>query len=161
MEARVDVRKLQLLNDRISQMIEALNQVRLSVHGLSHSPIVNSQVGPLGYPSYLGYGAQTLGVPGYGIQPTFGPNLQGLPITSGFGLQHTPFSPYGTQSATPFVNPGLMSTPWISGISGGLFHSNPDVIEQRLIELRANDPARINQTFPFAFSIPTTVPVSW
>jgi hypothetical protein len=161
MEARVDVRKLQLLNDRISQMIDALNQVRLSVHGLSHTPIVNSQVGALGYP-YLGYGAQNFGVPGYGIQPGFaGANLQGLPITSGFGLQHTAFTPYGTQGVTPFVNPGLMSTPWISGIGGGLFHSSPDQLEQRLIELRATDPARINQTFPFAFSIPTTVPVSW
>ena len=33
--AKVDIRKLQLLNDRINQCIEALNQVRLSVHGLS------------------------------------------------------------------------------------------------------------------------------
>jgi hypothetical protein len=161
MEARVDVRKLQLLNDRISQMIDALNQVRLSVHGLSHTPVVSSQVGPIGYP-YLGYGAQTIGVPGYGIQPGFtGASLQGLPITSGFGLQHTAFSPYATQAVTPFVNPSLMSTPWLSAINSGLYHSSPDLIEQRLIELRATDPARINQTFPFAFSIPTTAPVSW
>jgi hypothetical protein len=33
--AKVDIRKLQVLNDRISQTIEALNQVRLSVHGLA------------------------------------------------------------------------------------------------------------------------------
>src|SRR6266496_1475658 len=33
--AKVDIRKLQLLNDRINQCIDALNQVRLSVHGLS------------------------------------------------------------------------------------------------------------------------------
>src|SRR5215510_44001 len=32
--AKVDIRKLQLLNDRINQCIDALNQVRLSVHGL-------------------------------------------------------------------------------------------------------------------------------
>jgi hypothetical protein len=36
--ARVDLRKLQLLNDRIAQVIDALNQVRFSVHGLQHSP---------------------------------------------------------------------------------------------------------------------------
>jgi hypothetical protein len=33
--AKVDVRKLQMLNDRINQTIDALNQVRLSVHGMS------------------------------------------------------------------------------------------------------------------------------
>src|SRR5207302_2142009 len=35
--AKVDLRKLQLLNDRIAQVIDALNQVRFSVHGLQHS----------------------------------------------------------------------------------------------------------------------------
>ena len=35
---KVDVQKLQLLNDRIAQTIEALNQVRMSVHGIQHSP---------------------------------------------------------------------------------------------------------------------------
>ncbi len=33
---KVDIRKLQTLNDRINQCIDALGQVRLSVHGLSH-----------------------------------------------------------------------------------------------------------------------------
>lgn len=40
MEAKVDVRKLQVLNDRINQTIDALNQVRLSVHGLAHSGVM-------------------------------------------------------------------------------------------------------------------------
>ena len=35
--AKVDIRKLQLLNDRINLCLDALNQVRLSVHGLSHT----------------------------------------------------------------------------------------------------------------------------
>jgi hypothetical protein len=35
--AKVDLRKLQLLNDRITQVIDALNQVRFSVHGLQHT----------------------------------------------------------------------------------------------------------------------------
>ena len=39
MEARVDVRKLQILNDRINQTIDALSQVRLSVHGLAHTGV--------------------------------------------------------------------------------------------------------------------------
>jgi hypothetical protein len=42
--AKVDLRKLQLLNDRIAQVIEALNQVRFSVHGLQHTPGFGSQM---------------------------------------------------------------------------------------------------------------------
>src|SRR5207249_11730862 len=34
----VDIRKLQFLNDRIAQVTDALNQVRLSVHGLQQAP---------------------------------------------------------------------------------------------------------------------------
>ena len=34
---KVDLQKLQLLNDRITQTIEALDQVRASVHGIQHS----------------------------------------------------------------------------------------------------------------------------
>jgi hypothetical protein len=67
--AKVDIRKLQTLNDCINRTIEALNQVRLSVHGagLSHS----------------GYGVQGLaGVPGYlGFQPQFA-----SPFASPFGI---------------------------------------------------------------------------
>jgi hypothetical protein len=37
MEAKVDIRKLQLLNDRVCQTIDALNQVRMSVHGLGQA----------------------------------------------------------------------------------------------------------------------------
>ena len=33
---KVDIQKLQLLNDRIAQTIEALNLVRMSVHGIQH-----------------------------------------------------------------------------------------------------------------------------
>ena len=47
--AKIDIRKLQLLNDRISNTIDALNQVRMSVHGLTHSnPLINSTAN-LGY----------------------------------------------------------------------------------------------------------------
>src|SRR5690242_14280750 len=53
MEAKVDVRKLQILNDRINQTIDALNQVRLSVHGLGHTG-----VNPQGYGVPQGLGAQ-------------------------------------------------------------------------------------------------------
>src|SRR5580765_545566 len=57
MEARVDVRKLQILNDRINQTIDALNQVRLSVHGLGHTGMNPPGHGP-GYGMQQGLGAQ-------------------------------------------------------------------------------------------------------
>lgn len=34
---KVDIRKLQMLNDRVAQTIDALNQVRMSVHGIQHT----------------------------------------------------------------------------------------------------------------------------
>lgn len=65
MEAKVDVRKLQVLNDRINQTIDALHQVRLSVHGvqgLGHTGI--PQLGFMnqgyGYPQTQGWGQQGL-----------------------------------------------------------------------------------------------------
>ena len=163
MEAKVDVRKLQILNDRINQTIDALNQVRLSVHGLGHTGIGpqgpftywgQQQVYPQTLGMYPGLGGPQSGIQGGfgGQQPAFqtgfGGPQQGLP----FGIQHSPFQQFGN----PYVNPG--STPWGVGgglgsipnpYLGGLSHSTPDVLEQKLIEERANDPLRITQTFPF------------
>ena len=168
MEAKVDVRKLQILNDRINQTIDALNQVRLSVHGLGHTgfpgltpnPYWGQQnVGypqgqPVGFGQMSGFGGQQ----GFGQQSFGGP--QGFP---GFGLQHSPYTnPYTTNPyiniGTPYVNP--VSSPWggIGGIGGfatnpylgGLGHSTPDAVEARILEERASDPNRITQTFPFA-----------
>ena len=72
--AKVDIRKLQTLNDCINRTIEALNQVRLSVHGagLSHSGL-----------GVQGLGVQGLGVQGYlgGFQPQFA-----SPFASPFGI---------------------------------------------------------------------------
>lgn len=164
MEAKVDVRKLQILNDRINQTIDALNQVRLSVHGLGHTGFTGQTPNPYwGQQPTLGY-PQTQGFPG--VQPggfgqmssPFGQigqqgfGQQGFP---GFGLQHSPYTNLGN----PYVNP--VSSPWggtggIGGYAtnpyvGGLFHSNnPELIEQRILEERANDPTRITNTFPFA-----------
>src|SRR5882672_1686070 len=103
MEAKVDVRKLQILNDRINQTIDALNQVRVSVHGLGHTSAMQQPLNPL---SFLGqgYGGQQ----GYGLQQPYGfgspglfpglggqfAGLQGLQGGGGFGFQHSPFNPY-------------------------------------------------------------------
>jgi len=140
MEAKVDVRKLQILNDRINQTIDALSQVRLSVHGLGHT-----------------------GVP----TPMFHPFSMIPPIPGPIGLSHTPFNPLvnplfnlPTPYTTPFVNPMIppvptpgitpnwAPTPW-TGFGGGLFHTPIDPIELKLLEMRAFDPIRIRETFPF------------
>lgn len=80
--AKVDIRKLQLLNDRIAQTMEALNQVRLSVHGLGLSHTTPG----------LGFGG---GVP-FGGGQQFG--QQGInPFQALQGMQgmQSPFQQYG------------------------------------------------------------------
>lgn len=88
MEAKVDVRKLQVLNDRINQTIDALNQVRLSVHGVQG-------LGHTGVPPQLGFLTQGFGIPqtqGWGQQGFTG----GLGHTGGVPPQLNPLS-YLTQ----------------------------------------------------------------
>jgi hypothetical protein len=153
MEAKVDVRKLQLLNDRIAQTIEALNQVRLSVIGLSHTP-----VSPMAFPP------TNLPYPGYNMAtPPIYPPIQGMFP----GLQHTPFqipfqTPFQSQFQLPNV-PGFVpqfpitagfTSPFMSGLS----HSSPELFE-KLFELKASDPYRLAQTFPF-MNTPTW-PTNW
>jgi len=176
MEAKVDVRKLQILNDRINQTIDALNQVRLSVHGLGHSGIQNPLFGQ-GYGMQQGMGVQNQQP--FGMQNPFqgvGGQLgqlhsqfghPGVPgIGTGLGFSHSPFLPFQNPFANPYMTQGVTSpwgqgpqtpftgTPWgglggvAGGFGGGLFHSSPD-IDRQLAEVRASDPQRITQTFPF------------
>lgn len=186
MEAKVDVRKLQVLNDRINQTIDALNQVRLSVHGLSHSGVM-PQVNPLAYLTQ-GYGAQGFGTPGFsgqGLgQQGFGQQgfgQQGFGQQGFGGFPQTPQTPWsqgigglGHTGVPPQVNPllaqGLQHSPYqtmnpFGGIGvpplqnpygvqqgfGGL-QGAPEILEQKILEMRAADPSRITQTFPFATS---------
>lgn len=183
MEAKVDVRKLQVLNDRINQTIDALNQVRLSVHGLAHSGVM-PQMNPL---AYLTQGAQGLGTPGFGGQgfgqqgfgqqgfgqQGFGQQgfggFQQTPWSQGIGgLGHTgvppqvnPLLAQGLQQSNPFGSigaPGL-TNPYgvqqgLGGLLGlgGLQGGGQEILEQKILEMRAADPSRITQTFPFATS---------
>ena len=175
MEARVDVRKLQVLNDRINQTIDALNQVRLSVHGLGHTGMTPA-MNPLAYMTQ-GYGTQGLGLQGFG-SPGFGSQGFGQPFggqgIGGFGaagLGHTGVPPqvnplqYLTQGLqhSPFAqtNPFLgIGVPWgggqqgfygmQQGLGGQQGFGGPEILEQKLAEIRASDPYRISQTFPFA-----------
>jgi len=169
MEAKVDVRKLQVLNDRINQTIDALNQVRLSVHGLGHSGMsqginpftqgLGAQQ-PFGLQQSFGF-QQPFGPSPYGVQQQFGQSPFG---TSQFGFQHNPYQQYLNPFTNPFLTQGLTSpwsqigSPWgltqggggLGNLYGsGLFHSSPEIVERQLAEVRANDPFRITQTFPF------------
>jgi hypothetical protein len=163
MEAKVDVRKLQILNDRINQTIDALSQVRLSVHGLGHTGVPTQLMNPF---SSLtpGFGYPT--VPNFPGIPSFPPvSPYGMipPIPGPIGLSHTPYNPIvnlPTPFGTPFVNPMIppiptpgvtpnwVPTPW-TGFGGGLFHTPIDPLELKLLEARSFDPIRIRETFPF------------
>src|SRR5262249_27716037 len=103
-EAKVDIRKLQLLNDRIAQVTDALNQVRLSVHGLGHT-------GAIGQPGLgVPFGSQQLP---FGI-PQAAPYGLGQPI----GFQHTPYYP-GAAAGTPFGQlpwQGGQQSPFVGGL---------------------------------------------
>ncbi len=95
--AKVDIRKLQLLNDRINQCIDALNQVRLSVHGLSAASTgVQSGIGAGQNPAFeyglglthSGFGQNPFVQQGFGQSPVvpFGsPNVfSQVPVTQGY-----------------------------------------------------------------------------
>ncbi len=122
---KVDMQKLQLLNDRIAQTIDALNQLRLSVHGIQHSPSPvgwgpNVGMGYGAYGTFSPYGAYNpvaFAQPTFG-QPTFGQPTFVQPYGSPFvgGIQHTsPVTGYGYPTAT-FTTPqfpnGLSHTTW-------------------------------------------------
>lgn len=138
MDARVDLNKLQILNDRICQTIDALNQVRMSVRAVNHVPGVPSPFGtsPVGFQhSTPWYGGMQQNVSPWNTP--FAP--QGLPP---MGLQHSvlgnavPYAPYGAAQYFP----------------QGLQHSTQDIYELQLAQLRAQDALRVAQTFPFAFA---------
>jgi len=121
MEAKVDIRKLQLLNDRINQTIDALNQVRLSVHGLSHSaygpgagvwpgigqvPQAWAQF-PQAYGQSFGQVPQAFGQ-AYGqsfgqVPQAFGQTFGQMPYYPGLG--HTSFVPQTMGNFPGLVNP--------------------------------------------------------
>jgi hypothetical protein len=217
MEAKVDVRKLQLLNDRITQVMDALNQVRFSVHGLAHSggfqqptpygmgqqqfpfgmgqpfwqagtqwgqqqPMMggfgglqHTQYSPwLQQPMMGGFGGQQQqpmmgGFGGFQQQPMMGgfggsqqqPMMGGFggqqqhPMMGGFGgqQQHPMMGGFGGQQQQPMMGGfgGSQHTQYGQGFGGGLYHS-PELIEQQLLEQRANDPNRILQTFPYCLA---------
>lgn len=139
--AKVDIRKLQLLNDRINQCIDALAQVRLSVHGLSHS----NPAGPM--PGVGGFGIGT-GINPFSQQmnPVIGsPYGFGQPQGYGFGQGQGPGQIGAGQS--PF---------W--GQQTGLSHSSPELEYARSAFSDPYLAARVTQTFPYlSLQIPPVV----
>jgi hypothetical protein len=149
--AKVDVRKLQILSDRINQTIDALNQVRLSVHGLQHSSGIGvmpqaglqPQLGlvpfvPQGLPAGYGYAYPIQGIghtspvlPGQMAYQGFLP--QGAPMASAYGW---PYASQVTPMALPF---------------GGISHTSPELDPLRVQEFTTQWAPRYAQTFPYAF----------
>jgi hypothetical protein len=127
---KVDFQKLQMLNDRIAQTIDALNQVRLTTHGLQHS-------GPMQQQGAAGLGGVQGSVQGYGqnyVQP--GQYPQQIAPQMG-ALQHA--SPIPQQLAPQ----GQWPLPFQAPVGAtGIAHSMPQI-----------DPywsMRAAQAFPFA-----------
>lgn len=176
MEARVDIKKLQLLNDRIVQTIDALNQVRFTVHGLSHSAAPLGTIGtasPFAQSAGMGLNFQSmpaafgqLGSVGFTTQPVATPfGIAYAPVaTPSIGLSHSsanpvqspivnnPYSPVGyVQPIGASVAPyGTSLQGWPNMGSSGLSHSNLE--EQWIAEMRAQDPRRLSQTFPYCYN---------
>ena len=172
--ARVDIRKLQLLNDRISQCLDALAQVRLSVHGLSHSQVNPQQ----GFGQQSPFGTQQ----GFGPQQGYGQQgFYGQPQGPFGGLSHSPFGQIGPQQLglfgnqqTPFAqqNPllaplvqgGLSQQGWPQGPwgtqqipfgIGGLSHTGNDIesLYSRPLWSEPMLQARVRETFPYLASM--------
>jgi len=141
--AKVDIKKLQLLNDRISQCIDALAQVRLSVHGLSHSSGIGLESGA------------TSGVQTTGIDPRFTGFAAQNPWATLPGQLGAQFGQAGIGQPMPFAPAGF-ATPF-----GGLSHSSLDV--EAYNRPTWADPflaARVAQTFPYArYAVPPVVSI--
>ena len=138
--AKVDIRKLQLLNDRINQCLDALAQVRLSVHGLSSGFGQQGIQGPYGQQQGAPWlQGQQQGVPGYFGPQTFGPQtFAPQPFAPQFFAPQSfapqPFAPqfFGPQP-TPYPvaqSVGFAGAPQFGQISsaqqigGGLSHTS-------------------------------------
>jgi len=178
--AKVDIRKLQLLNDRINQCIDALNQVRLSVHGLTASPgLSHSSQGIFGGVNPAAYGLAGgqfpfgqqqgiglshtggigspfagIGNPYAGIGNPFGAAAPGLnPQFGPFGQTPGVGSPFVPQGM-PFPQgvPGLSHTsaPWAQTPGFGPGISPTPGIGYNEGLQDALLTARISQTFPYA-----------
>jgi hypothetical protein len=135
--AKVDLRKLQLLNDRITQVIDALNQVRFSVHGLQHTA-----------GNFIGQ---------FPVSAPFA-----SPMTTPFGAWGTPgIAPWSVQGQIPFMNTvgGLNHTDVLDPFVSQRIGQELAVRYGQVVPMASPFPyaqaAQYAQTFPYAY-----VPVS-
>jgi hypothetical protein len=91
--AKVDIRKLQTLNDCINRTIEALNQVRLTVHGVQS----------IGTPSYLGAYPGAFASP-FAIAPQLVGQIPGQVPGLIPGIAHSAQSPFAQAFTNPWNN---------------------------------------------------------
>lgn len=136
---KVDIQKLQLLNDRIAQTLEALDQVRLSVHGIQHtgptSPWTTGAYG--GYPMpHVVPGFAPAFTPGFGSPYAAFANPYQTAFSPFAGIQHSSFSPYGNPYASraslgipfapyaqsPYASYSNGASP-VAWVNGGLSHT--------------------------------------
>ena len=142
---RVDLRKLQVLNDRINQTIDALTQLRQSVHGFS--PTVGSA--GLSHSSGMGYANPYAAAYGIGSaipqgipSAAIGSMLGNPTAAQGFGTTPWGWSPVGLSHSS------IQGIPSFGGISqlGGI-EMNPWT---RFVDQASA--YRIAQSFPYAFA---------
>jgi hypothetical protein len=142
--ANVDLRKLQLLSDRLTQTIEALNQVRLSVQGVP-TPGAGAYPGVQGVSPY--------GYPYPNVQsayPYAAGQIGGFGHTSGISPQAFGYQQHPLQAALLAQHNAQLANAW--GASpfgvGGFAHTSPGYDDP--YSRYTNAAARIGQTLPFA-----------
>ena len=181
--AKVDIRKLQLLNDRINQVIDALHQVRLSVHALQQGQQTQQQnpffsqsfnpyqpypqwqqgvgqgmnpMNPMTQPFGQSFGQQPFGQ-NFGQQP-FGQNFGQQPFGQGFGQGINPLLAQTQSTGMTGATPGLLHTTGSPWGGQGLSHTSEQEFYNRPI---FSDPllaGRITSTFPYIhYAVPPVV----
>ena len=144
--AKVDLRKLQLLNDRITQVIDALNQVRFSVHGLQHTAASY-------WPGYSGLGWSGQVSP-WASQQWNTPFNTPFNATPGAGINGIPSGGF---------TPGMGMTGQVPGI--GLSHTAPeaglDPILAQQMAARLAQPWPVPGAFPYAQAVQFAQTFPW
>lgn len=98
---KVDIQKLQLLNERIAQTLDALNQVRMSMQGFQHTSIPT--------PPWAAYGGYA---PAPFVQPPYGmPFAPFAPFGAYNGISHTSWDPT-FQTRMPWTPSPWTTSPW-------------------------------------------------
>lgn len=120
---RIDMQRLQMLNDRLCQTLEALNQVRLTAHNFVPPTHMNTGMG-------FNPGYQM----GYMPQPTFwgAQGFNGYPTHPGYAPMHNPMATHGympNQFSSWGAPNGYMTQPYFTGtpqaFHGGFEQTRP------------------------------------